>query len=129
MGVPDWSEWTARAARALDLRAGATLEDWVALFAPGGTYEDPVNQRTADVGSIHLLTKATLPDWRSTVVSVTGDSAAGAFEWIGEATAAGRPVRMAGCTVVHVNGDGLVTRWRDYFDMKDVEAQLGSGSD
>jgi len=128
VGVVDWNDWTARAARALDLTSGATLEDWVGLFAPGGTYEDPVNPRTADVGSIHLMTKATLPDWRSTVLSVTGDSAAAAFEWIGEATAAGQSIRMAGCTVVHLNAGGLVTRWRDYFDMKDFEDQLRPGT-
>ena len=124
MSAVDWARWTARAARALDLTAGATLDDWVALFAPDGTYEDPVNRRTTDVASIHLMTKATLPDWRSTVVSVTGGASGCAFEWIGEATAGGTPVRMAGCTVVDVDADGLVTRWRDYFDLKGLEGQL-----
>jgi|SRR5271166_1275288 len=127
MGAVDWGEWTARAARVLDLTAGATLEDWAGLFAPGGTYEDPVNPRTSDVGSIHLVTKATLPDWRSTIVSFTGDAAMGAFEWIGEATSGDMPIRMAGCTVVHVDGDGRVTHWRDYFDMKDFEGQVQPG--
>ena len=120
----DWAAWTRRAEAALDLTAGATLEDWVSLFAPGGTYEDPVNPRTADVGSIHLLTKATLPDWRSTVGVFTGDDRRGAFEWIGEATAGGVAVEMAGCTVVEVDAEGRVTRWRDYFDMAGFEAQL-----
>jgi limonene-1,2-epoxide hydrolase len=26
--------------------------------------------------------------------------------------------------VVDVDGDGLVTRWRDYFDLKEIDAQL-----
>ncbi len=127
MVTVDWVAWTARAARALDLTAGASLEDWVGLFAAGGTYEDPVNPCTTDVGSIHLLTKATLPDWRSTILSVTGDSTTGAFEWVGEATVGHRRVRMTGCTIVEVDDAGLATRWRDYFDMKDFEAQLRSG--
>ena len=28
----------------------ATDAEWVALFAPGGTYQDPVNDRTAGRG-------------------------------------------------------------------------------
>ncbi len=27
-------------------------------------------------------------------------------------------------TVVDVDEDGLVTRWRDYFDLKEIDAQL-----
>ena len=29
--------------------------------------------------------------------------------------------------MVDVDGDGLVTRWRDYFDLKEIDAQLPSG--
>jgi limonene-1,2-epoxide hydrolase len=120
-----WEHWVRRAEAALDLTAGATVQDWRALFAPGGTYEDPVNPTTADVDSIHEMTKATLPDWRSTVTSVTAGADGCAFEWIGEATAGRSPVSVQGCTVVEVNSDGLVTRWRDYFDMKGLETQFG----
>jgi limonene-1,2-epoxide hydrolase len=31
---------------------------------------------------------------------------------------------MEGVTLVEVDADGLVTRWRDYFDMKSVEEQF-----
>jgi limonene-1,2-epoxide hydrolase len=30
--------------------------------------------------------------------------------------------------VIDVNGDGLVTRWRDYFDLKEIDAQLAPPS-
>ena len=33
------------------------------------------------------------------------------------------PIEIHGSTVVDVNGDGLVTRWRDYFDLKEIERQ------
>ena len=34
------------------------------------------------------------------------------------------PIEIHGSTVVDVDGDGLVTRWRDYFDLKEIDAQL-----
>ena len=37
------------------------------------------------------------------------------------------PSRSTGCTVVDVNGDGLVTRWRDYFDLQEIERQADPG--
>ncbi len=55
------------------------------------------------------------------------------FEWIGRATyagmgpdddLAGTPIEMHGATIVEVDGDGLVTRWRDYLDRKEPEQQL-----
>ena len=38
------------------------------------------------------------------------------------------PIEIHGCTVVDVDGDGLVTRWRDYFDLKEIEAQVAAAS-
>jgi hypothetical protein len=31
---------------------------------------------------------------------------------------------MRGATIVEVNGDGLVTSWRDYLDRKEPEEQI-----
>ncbi len=37
------------------------------------------------------------------------------------------PVTIHGSTVVDVDEDGLVTRWRDYFDLKEIEDQVAGG--
>ena len=71
------------------------------------------------------MTKASFPDWRQEILSVHGDETGGAFEWIGRGTLGGTiPIEIHGCTVVDVNEDGLVTRWRDYFDLKEIERQI-----
>ena len=55
------------------------------------------------------------------------------FEWIGRATyrggqgdepGSGAPIEMRGATIVEVDADGLVTRWRDYLDRKEPEQQI-----
>ena len=35
-------------------------------------------------------------------------------------------IEIHGCTMVELDTDGLVTRWRDYFDLKEVERQMGA---
>ena len=37
---------------------------------------------------------------------------------------AGTPIEMHGATIVEVDGEGLVTSWRDYLDRKEPEIQL-----
>ena len=54
-----------------------------------------------------------------------GDDSGGAFEWVGRGTLGGTiPIEIHGSTVVEVDGAGLVTRWRDYFDLKEIDAEL-----
>ena len=36
---------------------------------------------------------------------------------------------MHGCTMVELDREGLVTRWRDYFDLKEIEKQMGASID
>ena len=61
------------------------------------------------------------------VTSSHGDPTGGAFEWVGRGTL-GDTIRieMHGCTMVELDGDGQVTRWRDYFDLKEIETQMGA---
>ena len=33
---------------------------------------------------------------------------------------------MHGCTMVELDDAGQVTRWRDYFDLKEIETQMGA---
>lgn len=54
------------------------------------------------------------------------------LEWIGRGTYTSSEgpdthvasIEMPGVTVVDVDEQGRVTRWRDYFDMKSVEEQI-----
>ena len=97
------------------------------MFAPGGTFSDPVSPPTTDLSAIEEMTGASFPDWRQEITWVHGDDGAGVFEWTGRGTLGGTiPIELHGCTVVDVDGGGLVTRWRDYFDLKEIEGQVAA---
>ena len=120
----DWSSWGKRLETALGAEG-----DFPALFAPGALFSDPVNAPTSDIASIEAMTNASFPDWHQQITWVHGDRTGGAFEWTGTGTLGGTvPIEIHGCTVVDVDDDGLVTRWRDYFDLKEIDAQVASAS-
>jgi hypothetical protein len=124
MDTAHWRSWATRAVRTLTMSPGASDDAWVALFSPGGTYEDPVTARTEDVASVWALTRSTFPDWSMEVQSAVGDAGGGAIEWVSQGHLPdGRPVSLHGCSVLHLSADGLVLRWRDYFDMGEFERQ------
>jgi hypothetical protein len=116
----DWASWATRLEAALGPEG-----DFPSFFAPGALFSDPVNEPTTDIAAIEEMTNASFPDWQQEILSVHGDETGGAFEWIGRGTLGGTiPIAIHGSTVVDIDGDGLVTRWRDYFDLKELDAQL-----
>jgi hypothetical protein len=118
----DWSSWAERLEAAL-----GPVGDFPSFFAPDALFSDPVNAPTTDIQAIEKMTNASFPDWRQEITSVHGDESGGAFEWIGRGTLGGSvPVVIHGCTTVDVNADGLVTRWRDYFDLNEIDARVTS---
>ena len=119
----EWDAWTIRLKSALGADATVRLRE---LFAPAGVFGDPVTASTTDIASVENVTDAAFPDWRQEVTCSHGSPAGGAFEWIGRGTLGGNiRIEMHGCTMVELDSDGLVTRWRDYFDLKEVEKQMG----
>ncbi len=120
----DWTAWSKR----LELALGPD-GDFPSLFAPGALFSDPVNEPTGDLAAIEEMTAASFPDWRQEILWVHGDHAGGAFEWTGRGTLGGTiPITLHGCTVVDVDEDGLVTRWRDYFDLKEIDTQVAGAA-
>ena len=124
--TPDWEAWARRAERALDV---AGRGDWRGLFAPGATFSDPNTPSTTDVRQISRDTRAIFPDWTQEITSIRGGDDWAVFEWIGRATYDGEPgkgarIEMHGATIIEVDGDGLVTSWRDYLDRKEPEHQI-----
>ena len=127
----DWEEWARRVEQAIDV---AGRGDWRGLFAPGATFADPhTTTPTEDLRSISKQTKRIFPDWTQEITSIRGGDRWAVFEWIGRATytpqsadapGAGAAIEMHGATVVEVDGDGLVTSWRDYLDRKEPEEQI-----
>jgi limonene-1,2-epoxide hydrolase len=102
----------------------STDAGWVALFAPGGTYQDPVTARTEDVASVYALTRATFADWAMRVSGASGDARGGTIEWVSHGHLPdGSAVTLHGCSVIHLGPDGLIVRWHDYFDMGEFERQ------
>lgn len=123
----DWNDWASRIAVALGPDGKGQFQ---AFFASGALFSDPVNDPTTDLAAIEEMTAASFPDWRQEIISVHGDADGGAFEWIGRGTLGGTtPIEIHGCTMVDVNTEGLVVRWRDYFDLKEIEAQAGDPID
>jgi hypothetical protein len=118
----DWEAWAGRLAVALGPEG-----EFRSLFAAGALFSDPVNAPTSDLAAVEEMTNASFPDWRQEILSVHGDDGCGAFEWIGRGTLGGSvPIEIHGCTVVDVDEHGLVTRWRDYFDLKAIEEQVAA---
>ncbi len=129
MGVRDWDAFARTLEAALDMRSrGKFLE----LFAPSATFADPANTPTDDLRDIQRQTKAVMPDWHQEITSIRGGDDWAFFEWIGRATyrardggpGDGTPITMHGATVIEVDGDGLITSWRDYLDRKEPEDQI-----
>jgi limonene-1,2-epoxide hydrolase len=121
----DWAEW----ARAIEpiLWCGGPEGPFAQLFAPGATYQDPVNATTSDLASIEAMTRGAYPDWGQQISAIHGDDSGAAFEWVGRGNLGGStPMEIHGCTVVDIDRLGRVTRWRDYFDVKEIEGHLGT---
>jgi SnoaL-like domain len=125
-----WDEWAGRAEAALDFEQGGRWRD---LFADGAEFGDPNTPSTTDLKSVQSGTARIFPDWRQEITSIRGGEDWAVFEWIGRATYAGMgpddsltgtAIEMHGATIVEVDGDGLVTLWRDYLDRKEPEQQL-----
>ena len=122
MAAMDWAGWAARLEAVLGPDGG-----FPSIFAPGAVFSDPVNPPTDDIAGIEAMTNASFPDWSQQILWIHGDGRAAAFEWVGRGTLGGtHPIELHGCTVVDVDQAGLVTRWRDYFDLKEIEGQLPS---
>ena len=117
----DWEAWARKVEQAVDMEAKG---DWKGLFAAGATFADPANAATEDLRSISRQTRDVFPDWTQEITSIRGGDDWAVFEWIGRGTYQGAPVEMHGATIVEVDGDGLVTRWRDYLDRKEPEDQI-----
>jgi SnoaL-like domain len=116
----DWTLWQGKLEHSLGPEG--VFAD---LFAVGALFSDPVNAPTMDLAAIEEMTEASFPDWRQEINWVHGDDTAGAFEWIGRGTLGGSiPIEIHGCTVVDVDASGLVTRWRDYFDLSEIDRQV-----
>jgi hypothetical protein len=124
----DWDAWARRAEVALDV---ASRGDWQGLFAPGAVFGDPHTPSTKNLRSISKQTRTVFPDWRQEITTIRGGESWAVFEWIGRGTfsMAGAPgvgtaVTIHGVTIVEVDADGRVTRWRDYLDRKEPEEQI-----
>ena len=118
----DWGDWATRLEEALGPEG-----DFPSFFAAGALFSDPVNEPTTDLAAIEEMTRASFPDWRQEITSVHGDATGGAFEWIGRGSLGGTvPIVIHGCTMVRVDAQGLVTEWRDYFDLKAIEEQVAA---
>ncbi len=119
----EWPAW----ARTFESVHGP--EDFAGLFAAGGTFCDPVTPDTTDVRKVARDTDAIFSDWSQTVDRIRGGPDWAVFEWTGTGTfdaGDGRTARivMQGATVIEVDAEGKVTRWRDYLDTNEPAQQI-----
>lgn len=129
-GTVNWDEWARHAEKALSVGGG---RNWKELFANGATFADPATtDPTTDLATVSRDTRAIFPDWSQEITSIRGTDQWAVFEWVGRATyspsqtgpGAGARVEIHGATIIEVDSDGLVTRWRDYLDRKEPEDQI-----
>lgn len=128
-GSADWNAWKDRFETSLG------PDDFGALFADGGTFQDPVTAPTTDVRAVAEHTASIFPDWHQEVHTIRGGEDWAVFEWSGSGTyrgpgaeaGPGFGVTMQGATVIEVDSAGLVTRWRDYLDTNDAIQQVMAG--
>jgi len=120
----DWDKW----ARSFERLDGA--DSFVALFAPGGVFCDPVTPWTTDVRRVAEQTEEIFPDWSATVDSIRGGEDWAVFEWTGTGTLhlgdSPTAVVVHGATVIEVDTGGKVTRWRDYLDTNEPLQQFNA---
>jgi len=124
----DWQEW----ARRMEQTDGP--DAFEALFARGGLFSDPVTPWTTDVRKVAADTDSLFPDWQQRIDTIRGGDDWAVFEWTGTATfhpegpdGPGIPIKMEGATVIEVDGEGHVTRWRDYLDTNEPTQQIQRG--
>jgi limonene-1,2-epoxide hydrolase len=122
----DWDAW----ARAFETLEGP--DAFVALFAPGGRFCDPVTPWTTELRKVATDTDAIFPDWAQRVDRIRGGDDWAVFEWTGTGTFTSEgnpavPITMSGATVIEVDGDGKVTAWRDYLDTNEPMQQIQAG--
>ena len=121
----DWDELARRIEAAEDGTSADSVSRWKALFAPGGTYQDPVNPPTTDLDAIARQTQDVLPDWRVAVTRIFGSGNLAAAEWLGTGTLMGQmQIELHGYALIELDDAGLILTWRDYFDQKEIESQL-----
>ena len=124
----DWQAFAREFEEVTDARVEGSSDRWKAKFAAGGTFQDPVQGPTTDYDAVIHLTHTATPDWHMRVTHVASAERTAALEWVGEATLLGRvPITVHGCSVIEVNDAGLITRWRDYMDLKSIESQAAGG--
>lgn len=129
----DWEAWARRAEVALDHGRAGGGGPWRALFAPKATFADPATTTpTGDLRRVQKQTTRIFPDWRQEITSIRGADDWAVFEWVGRGTYTPLeglpvPIEMHGVTIIDVNADGLVTKWKDYLDRKEPEEQIRRG--
>lgn len=120
----DWEVW----ARRLEQHKGP--DDFESLFADGGLFCDPITAWTTEVRAVAEHTDELFPDWSTKVDRIRGGSDWAVFEWTGTGTfssGSGDPgvrIVMSGATIVEVDAEGKVTRWRDYLDTNEPREQI-----
>lgn len=126
----DVDELARRIEAAEDSGNDESVDAWKALFAPGGTYQDPVNPATTDLDAIARQTQDVLPDWRVQVTRIFGSGRLVAAEWLGSGTLLGQvAVELHGSAVIELDDEGRILTWRDYFDQNEVTNALSSRSE
>jgi limonene-1,2-epoxide hydrolase len=124
----EWDDLARRIEAAEDGSSPDSVQRWKALFAPGGTYQDPVNPPTTDLDAIARQTQDVLPDWHVSVTRIFGSGNLVAAEWLGAGTLMGQmEIELQGYAVIELDGQGRILTWRDYFDQKEIEGQLTPG--
>jgi limonene-1,2-epoxide hydrolase len=113
----------------LDANVKGDIDQVLSYFAEGGSYQmnrwhEPFVGSTAIRGDFERQ-RALWSDFRYELVNVASTGNIVFTERIDTVRMMGKDLATHMVGVFEIDADGRITSWRDYFDMKEVEAQLG----
>lgn len=112
----------------LDSSANGDVEQCLGYFTPSATYRDnawnePISGLKA-IRSEFERQRSLWSDFRYEVLAIATRGNAVLIERIDTVHMEGKDITIHAVGIFEVNDDGKVADWREYYDMKEIEAQF-----
>jgi limonene-1,2-epoxide hydrolase len=113
-----------------DSSVDGDVEQCLGYFTPGAAYRDNAwNEPISGIKAIRSefeRQRSLWSDFRYEVLEIATAGNAVLIERIDTVHMAGKDITIHAVGVFEVNDDGKITDWREYYDMKEIEAQFAT---
>jgi len=114
----------------LDSSANGDVEQCLGYFTPGAAYRDNAwNEPISGIKAIRSefeRQRSLWSDFRYEVREIATAGTTVLVERIDTVHMAGKDITIHAVGVFEVNDDGKIADWREYYDMKEIEAQFAT---